>query len=360
MFSTQLTPQSIPSPSPFFAASRPSQPHFYTPVTPSPLRTSRNANLMPVSPEREGGNPPSSPLRLGSSPLGKFAVAEEEQNESLTSHRTSGLYLQKTPEVSKQHAAALTGSAAGVLATPPDSTRSKTGSGGNGQATFGFPKTQSTSAFSSLAGSASAKRSTAGTWEGRAQSLGSASALARHAAQGREQKKSQFLDRIRRRRDDARSELVGDQVLRMDFVRERRIWEDEMRRRAAAEAGVDGVGEVDIDMMLDDEEHAADEMSPTEEFDPELESYYDYQTGDSLGLDGSREGRGGGQHGDDFPLGEDEDEDDEYEEVFRELILRDQSQRGQGSPFNHGAGGGAGNAGARGEQEEYDAGMDLS
>ncbi|KAJ9646168.1 hypothetical protein H2204_000831 [Knufia peltigerae] len=335
MFS-QPTPQF----SPFFAANRP-QPHLYTPVTPSPLRTSRNANLMPTSPERKGGG--SSPLRFGSSPLGKFAAADE-QDENSTSNRLSGFYLQKTPEASKQYASTTVG--AGVLATPPDSS-----SIGNGQAGFGFQRTESTSAFPSLAGSASGKRSNTDTWESRAKSLGSANTLARHAAQGREQKKSRFLDRIRRRRDDTRSELVGDQVLRMDFVRERRIWEDEMRRRAA-EAGGDGTEEVDIDMMLD-EEAPEDEMSPTEEFDPELESYYDYQTGDMLDLGGPREGLGG-QNDDNFLV----DEDEEYEEVFRELIFKDEFQRSQGKTLQYEGGGG--DANASGGQLEHEAGMDLS
>lgn len=308
---------------------------------------------MPTSPEHDGGH--SSPLRLGSSPLGKFAAAEE-QDENFISKRLPGSYLQKTPEVSK-HYASTTG-ADGALATPPDSARSTAGSIGNGQeATFGFANVQSTLAFSSLAGSESTKRNATSTWESRARSLGSASTLARHAAQGREQKKSHFLDRIRRRRDDARSELVGDQVLRMDFVRERRIWEDEMRRRAA-EAGVDGSEEVDIDMMLD-EEPAEDEMSPTEEFDPELESHCDYQAHELLGLEGSREGQGGHQHGDEFLV----DEDEEYDEVFRELISKDQLQRSQGNTLQYGGGGG-GAAGAISDvghgQPEHDAGMDLS
>jgi hypothetical protein len=136
--------------------------------------------------------------------------------------------------------------------------------------------------------------------------------LTRHAASTRERKKNQFLDRIRRRRDDERSDGFGEQVLRMDFVRERRMWEEEMRRRAVVEGdlGLDLDLDLDLDLVMGDENEKnedtdanadvqEEEMSPTEEFEFEFEFERD---------------------GDEFLV----DEDDEYDEVFREILLAEQ------------------------------------
>lgn len=105
-------------------------------------------------------------------------------------------------------------------------------------------------------------------WESRARSASPAASLARHAADGREKKKSQFLDRIRRRRDDSRADNTGDQVLRMDFVKERKVWEDEMQRRAFLEQPVDP--DMDVDFEIDAErmqESDQTQMSPPQEHD---------------------------------------------------------------------------------------------
>jgi hypothetical protein len=37
---------------------------------------------------------------------------------------------------------------------------------------------------------------------------------------------------VRRKRDDARFETRGEQALRLEFVRERRAWEERLRSRA--------------------------------------------------------------------------------------------------------------------------------
>lgn len=196
---------------------------------------------------------------------------------------------------------------------------------------------------------------TPGPWETRARGASPAALLTRHAVSARERKKSQFLDRIRRRRDDERSDGVGEQVLRMDFVRERRMWEEEMRRRAVVEGDLD----VDPDLMMDDntqEVQEEEEMSPTEEFDFERD-------------------------GDEFLV----DEDDEYEEVFREILLAEQAGKVSGAQGERqqrqdpagtaylgrseidgrrvgGDGKGAGGADQRptASVHEYEAGMDLS
>lgn len=137
---------------------------------------------------------------------------------------------------------------------------------------------------------------TSGPWETRARGASPAALLTRHAVSARERKKSQFLDRIRRRRDDERSDGVGEQVLRMDFVRERRMWEEEMRRRAVVEGDLD----LDVDLQMDDDQNqdanVQEEMSPTEEFEFE------------------RDGE--------FLV---DDDDDEYDEVFREILLAEQA-----------------------------------
>lgn len=135
--------------------------------------------------------------------------------------------------------------------------------------TFSFDPQASTSA-----------NKTPSHWESRARSASPAASLARHAADGREKKKSQFLDRIRRRRDDSRADNTGDQVLRMDFVNERRVWEDEMRRRAVLEQNanpeIDLDLEMDAEMMQDSANHV--EMPPTDENDidqAELALYFE-------------------------------------------------------------------------------------
>ncbi|KIW52646.1 hypothetical protein PV05_08272 [Exophiala xenobiotica] len=384
--------------SPFIATNRPHHFHCYTPVTPSPLRTSRNANLMPASP----GHGPSSPI-IASSPLGKFAVSEEQdenvtpsaffgrtvngndgaiegfsgvqktQFDLLSRYRggTGGAGMQKTPESPKQYPN-MNGSVGGsALVTPPDSTSSNSALNADrdgrvsgttqSRFLFGNEKATANSASFTFIGGQNEKKE--GIWESRARSASPAAAIARHAAQGREKKKSQFLDRIRRRRDDARSEGVGDQVLRMDFVRERRVWEDEMRRRALAEGDADVLEDEVMSEWADSEgEEGHEEMSPTEEYDPEAEElgiYYDYEIGTDPGTHAQGRGssRTGPADGEDFIV----DEDEEYEEVFREFILRDQGQ-GQGQhresvPQQQMEGHTHGQQSRHGE---YEAGMDLS
>jgi hypothetical protein len=102
----------------------------------------------------------------------------------------------------------------------------------------------------------------------------------------------------------------------MDFVKERRGWEEQMALRAAAEAGV-GIEEEDDDDgaegMPDDHRLRDEELSPTEEYDDLLREY-EYEV----------DRRGGLAPEEEFPV--DDADDEEYERLFREMeILSQQS-----------------------------------
>lgn len=170
--------------------------------------------------------------------------------------------------------------------------------------TFSFDPQASTSA-----------NKTPSHWESRARSASPAASLARHAADGREKKKSQFLDRIRRRRDDSRADNTGDQVLRMDFVKERKVWEDEMRRRAVLEQNtspeIDIDLEIDAEMMQDSGDHV--EMSPTTEHDidqAELAMYFEEMQSKNRSQE--------------FLV--DDIDGDEYDALFMEALSQDQNR----------------------------------
>ena len=146
-------------------------------------------------------------------------------------------------------------------------------------------------------------------WSLRSRESSPSSLLTTQTTRNREERKSKFLDRIRRRRDDERSAIVGDQVLRMDFVKQRRGWEEQMARRAALEPLAD----------LDEEEEEEDGapevedegMSPTEEYDDLVREFERIRRVD--------------EEGDEFVV--DEVEEEEYERLFREMeILSQQSQ----------------------------------
>ncbi len=148
----------------------------------------------------------------------------------------------------------------------------------------------------------------ASQWSLRSRESSPSALLTTQTTRNREERKSKFLDRIRRRRDDERSEVVGDQVLRMDFVKQRRGWEEQMARRAALEPPADFDEEEDdiVPEELEDEG-----MSPTEEFDDLVREF-------------ERAGRAQDE-GDEFLV--DEVGEEEYERVFREMeILSQQSQ----------------------------------
>jgi hypothetical protein len=172
----------------------------------------------------------------------------------------------------------------------------------------------------------------------------------------------------------------------MDFVRERRVWEDEMRRRALAEGGGGDADMLEEDEVMSGEDRPdgerkggqhGEEMSPTEEYDPQAEElgiYYDYDyeigTGSNPGTHTQAQAQARGRSGTGPADGDEDfivdDKDEEYEEVFREFILRDQWQQGQGqyresAPQQQQMGGH--NTHGQHQQPgngEYEAGMDLS
>ncbi|KIW82557.1 hypothetical protein Z517_05584 [Fonsecaea pedrosoi CBS 271.37] len=152
-------------------------------------------------------------------------------------------------------------------------------------------------------------------WELRSRSSSPSSLLNSQTNRSREQRKSKFLDRIRRRRDDDRSEQVGEQVLRMDFVKERRVWEREMARRAAMEAAQEE--EVESEDDDDDDEEEEPELSPTHEFEEDVEVDELIRQYQQEQLQTVKD--------DEFVV--EDAEDEEYERLFREMeILSQHSQ----------------------------------
>ncbi|OAG42328.1 hypothetical protein AYO21_03496 [Fonsecaea monophora] len=152
-------------------------------------------------------------------------------------------------------------------------------------------------------------------WELRSRSSSPSSLLNSQTNRSREQRKSKFLDRIRRRRDDDRSEQVGEQVLRMDFVKERRVWEREMARRAAMEAAQEE--EVESEDDDDDDEEEEPELSPTHEFEEDIEVDELIRQYEQEQLQTVKD--------DEFVV--EDAEDEEYERLFREMeILSQHSQ----------------------------------
>lgn len=281
-----------------------------------------------MSPSNRGSRVHDTGSLLSSSPLGKTGSADgtEYPDENETGVQ-GGFFGQETPAGKTSKAQEECGSDQddSSLITPPDSgstSQAHSQSLVNDARTLSSPFTLSFEPQGFNA--ASIFQAPASEWETRARSASPAAALARHVAMGREKKKAQFIDRLRRRRDDIRSAGYGEQVLRMDFVRERRLWEDEMRRRAAL---VDAqVGEEDEDaamLAMAEEEQDEHHPSPTEGFVPdvdidELVRSYEAETRQPRALGSSSD--------DEFPF-DDPDDDDEYERLFREMEIVSQSQR---------------------------------
>jgi hypothetical protein len=141
-------------------------------------------------------------------------------------------------------------------------------------------------------------RSTKFAFESRARSSSPASQVNARVGDGREKRKSLFLDRIRNRRGGERDERMGEQVLRMDYVRERRMWEEEKNREMMLEGAEDGHEEMDVEQA---------ELSPTEE--KELDALVEYWQSQE---DASVQHK---QKNVDMAEGS----DDEYDQLFMEL-----------------------------------------
>ncbi|OCT52171.1 hypothetical protein CLCR_08626 [Cladophialophora carrionii] len=336
---------------------------YYTPHAPSPLRlessplrTARNANLM-SSPTRSGGSKAKSAggggggLMLSSSPP-RCAVDGVDENWITDEVDGDGGSLGQSGFDNPAHSTPVgklnVSMGESLFNAPTHSTpvgKLNFSMGERGSSSFvtsppdSAPHPQATraavpaAAFSSPVGSsfsfAAPQPSSASQWELRSRESSPSTLLATQTARNREERKSRFLDRIRRRRDDQRSERVGDQVLRMDFVKERRGWEEQMARRAAFEAGV-AIEEAEEEVveeadMQNDTEFGAQEMSPTEEYDDLVRDYengYEYEYERERGFD--RQGEMMPEDEFEFPV--DEADDEEYERLFREMeILSQQS-----------------------------------
>ncbi|OAP54323.1 hypothetical protein AYL99_11424 [Fonsecaea erecta] len=299
---------------------------YYAPHSPSPLRTTRNANLMPSPPQLKYDYPhsllSSSPLRGGFSEHqdeNRMESETEEENEISAADIGFHPNVQETP-TGKMHVGTYGRGGHSSLFTPPDS-----GSNHNVNNSKILSHERSTFRLSrSIPASIGPPQPTLSTisghqnqsqWELRSRSSSPTSLLTNQTNRNREQRKSRFLDRIRRRRDDDRSEQVGEQVLRMDFVKERRHWEREMARRAAMEAAQQEEMESEDDD--DDDDRGEEELSPTQEYEEDIEV-------DELVREYEREHLQA-RRNDEFLI--DEDEDEEYERLFREMeILSQHSQ----------------------------------
>jgi hypothetical protein len=172
----------LSSPSPYIYTTQRNR--HYAPQTPSPLRTSRNANLMP---------PPSTPVStLKATPDSQsspFSVTSPTSNISISSRSAST----STPRSTSTSASALP---------------------------FQF--------------------------QNRSRSQSPQASLAKSNAAAKTRRSSVFLDKVRQKREDSRFETRGEQALRMDFVRERRAWEERLKRRAPS-------FEIEVDDTMMDE-----------------------------------------------------------------------------------------------------------
>ncbi|EXJ59126.1 hypothetical protein A1O7_06557 [Cladophialophora yegresii CBS 114405] len=287
---------------------------YYTAHAPSPLRTARNANLNLMSSPTRDGLSKSAGTLLGSSPPRCADAADGDGvDENWITDEIDGDRPGCDARADSTPAGNLNASVAGGSSTfvtaPFDSTpRPQTTTR---VAAFSSPLDDSSFTFRAAA----PQPSRVSQWELRSRESSPSTLLATHTTRNREERKSKFLDRIRRRRDNERSELVGDQLLRMDFVKERRGWQEQMARRAAVEAGVE-IEEEEEEEQEEDEEILPEEMSPTEEYD-DLVRQYEFEH--------EFDRQGGMMPQDEFPV-DDADDDAEYERLFREMeILSQQS-----------------------------------
>ena len=133
-----------------------------------------------------------------------------------------------------------------------------------------------------------------------------------------------FLERVRQSRDDARYDARSEQALRIEFVQERREWEERLRRRAPVDV------EVDLDAMDEDGDGGeGEEMSPTEE--REIEELLSY-----LDDGGDGDGAVGGERTSEFrrtSMPSDAMSDDEdYDRLFQEVLAQGRNEgMGMGS-----------------------------
>lgn len=126
-----------------------------------------------------------------------------------------------------------------------------------------------------------------------------------------------FLNRIRRDRDDEKFEKRGDQLLRMDFIKERRRWEQAMERESDGMIDLDEELEMraqnpNQDQMMESEN--GDMLDPAafvdEDMDIMLEMEEEIVDDGYPSTNAWRDGAGGM-----------EDSDGEYDRLFMDVVL---------------------------------------
>ena len=260
------------------------------PTTPSPLRTSYNANGI----KRTRMSPPKYSLHSLSSPITNSADYAESDNENDQAYPTTALTTTTT------------------LPTA-----------------FSFSSPARTTTTNTVQSTHYANRARAST---------PTALLNTHANTRKAETRARFLDRIRTRRDEGFGR--DDKILRADYLNERQAWEAEMRRRAVLD-GIDAGLQVDeeeaeLDHQVDEAQRTAhttmdlgedlqeeQQLSPTEE--KELEALLEQW---------SPGGSTAGNHNHPNPHHDDHagmyighnDDSQEWDEVFMEVLSQEEVQ----------------------------------
>lgn len=182
--------------------------------------------------------------------------------------------------------------------------------------------------------------STAFQLQARSRSQSPHASLAKSNALAKTRRTSLFLDKVRRNREDARFEIRGEQSLRLEFVRERRAWEERLKSRAPIETGIEDGTFDDVDEEMEDrgkrpvdhsfQRRADDKLavgnedengvpSPTE--DREIEELLSFLETDVREV--STEDVNGTCHGKLAPpqrISDTMSDDDDYDQLFMEVI----------------------------------------
>jgi hypothetical protein len=239
----------------------------YAPTTPSPLRTGYNVNRQPVMNQDV----------IKSSPISEgWREGDENWSPAVEKNQEEDVY---TP-------------------APQSSIFSRTPASIN--TSFTTPST--TSKNTTLASAASAQASKF-QYEARARSQSPAAQLSRTGSEKKDLRKTKFLDRIRGRREDA----TDERLLKMQWARERNEWEEDMRRQGKL---LDVPEEVEtMEDTMEDAEQGG--MSPTEEKEIEELAQYYVNEQDASGVN------------------ELMDEDDEWDEVFMEVLSQEKQASSQ-------------------------------
>ncbi|RMD39746.1 hypothetical protein DV735_g5390, partial [Chaetothyriales sp. CBS 134920] len=97
-----------------------------------------------------------------------------------------------------------------------------------------------------------------------ARSSSAGARLGAHVRDNREKRKTEFMNGIRARRQEQKDDRLGDQILRMDYLRELKAWKQQKTMEEMVEQ--DEPGDEDIDM--------AEELEPNDE--QEIEQLVSY------------------------------------------------------------------------------------